>query len=177
MVLLLRTKKMKKMKRTGMSFDGDLKVGHEGEKRAMKYLYERHHARAVFMIPGHYPWFDLVACFEKGKVRTIEVKVDIKEQQTGNIAIEYMHSGRLTGVLVSEADWYVVVLHNRILSMKKRDLVEYLNYHTFKTIDGGDNDLSTFFLIPSEMLEKERWIDLYWTGKKTKDESKKLHEI
>lgn len=142
-------------------FSEDQPRGKKAEDIAAKYLKDRHNALKVFSMDGmQFPEFDLIAVFDRGKVRTCEVKADYKEKETGNIAIETKHRGYFSGILVSQADWYVIILTDKLLCMKKRDLFYFLRENEFKEIS-WDGDYSTILLVPSNLLIASGICDVY----------------
>lgn len=142
-------------------FNEDHPIGKTAEGIAMRYLKERHNALKVFSMEGlQFPEFDLVAVFDRGKIRTVEVKADYKEKETGNIAIEYKHRGYFSGILVSQADWYVIIITDKLLCMKKRDLFYFLRENEFKEIN-WEGDMSTIILVPTDELIASGICDIY----------------
>jgi hypothetical protein len=142
-------------------FNEDNPRGQKAEDITVKYLKEKHKALKVFQMDGlQYAEFDMIAVFKRGKIRTVEVKADYKEKATGNIAIEYKHRGYFSGILVSQADWYVFVLTDLLLCMKKRDLFYFLRENEFKEIN-WDGDISTILLVPTDELIASGICDVY----------------
>jgi hypothetical protein len=162
-----------------MGFNEDFPKGEKAEKLVRDYLMERQGAVRVFQMSLEYPEFDLVSIFPKGKIRTVEVKYDPMESKTGNIAIEYMHRGYFSGILVSSADWYVIVLKRVLLCMKKRDLFYFLRENRFEERD-WQGDKSQIILVPSDELIASGICDIFDYWQKRDVEIKKptyLHEI
>ena len=162
-------------------FNEDNPRGKKAEDIALKYLKEKHKALKVFCMDGlQYAEFDMIAVFKRGKIRTVEVKADYKEKETGNIAIEYKHRGYFSGILVSQADWYVFVLTDVLLCMKKRDLFYFLRENEFKEIK-WEGDVSTILLVPTDELIASGIADVYdYKAKKeimTVDKSAALGEF
>ena len=163
-------------------FSVDHPIGRKAEEIASRYLTERLNALRVFEMDGlEYPEFDMVAVFERGKVRTVEVKADYKEKATGNIAIEYKHRGYFSGILVSQADWYIIILTDKLLCMKKRELFYFLRENEFKEIT-WEGDYSTIILVPTDELICSGICDIYnYKEKKvieqTIDPSTPLHKF
>ena len=62
---------------------------------------------------------------------TIEVKYDLQALETGNVYIEYMSRGKLSGISTTEAKWYCVALGNtfsiRVHSMLRPSPLIFLN--------------------------------------------------
>jgi len=144
-----------------MSFEKDIERGKTGEDIAAVYLKHQHKAYHIDRVNGLHPEWDLVAHMP-GKLKTIEVKTDFREIETGNIAIEFLHRNKPSAILWSLAHWYVFVLENRVLCMKKRDLFKYLRENDFKIINGGNSDMSTFWLVPSKDLEAQDYVDVWY---------------
>jgi len=144
-----------------MGIEEDLIRGNKGEDLAKEYLKKRHNALHVFKVPGYFPEYDLISVFERGKIRTVEVKIDYVCKQTGNIAIEYGHRNHLSGILISTADWYVIIAPPHIIGMKRRDLLYYLRENEFKEVNGGDSDMSRFYLVPLDNLEAQSFVDIW----------------
>jgi len=162
-----------------MTFEDDFLKGERAEKLVRDYLLERQGAVKVFPMNMEYPEFDLVAVFPRGKLRTVEVKYDPMEAKTGNIAIEYLHRGYFSGILVSSADWYIFVLKKVLLCMKERDLFYFLRENRFEERD-WNGDKSQILLVPSEELIASGICDVFDYKKKRDVEIKKptyIHEI
>jgi Holliday junction resolvase-like predicted endonuclease len=164
-------------------FEDDKIRGNKGEEIAMRYLKERQGALAVFKLEIYYPEFDMICVLPRGKVRLVECKSDCMEAKTGNIAIEYKSRNVLSGILVSTADWYVIVLKEKLICLKHRDLLYFLRENQFREIDGaGDN--SQIILVPTDLLvsavdENNKLICDVWYYNKHEEHKKigYLHEI
>ena len=142
-------------------FNEDHPIGRKAEGIAVKYLLDRHKALKVFEMDGlEYAEFDMIAVFKRGKVRTCEIKADYKEKLTGNIAIEIRHKGYFSGILVSQADWYIIILTDKLLCMKKRDLFYFLRENEFREIQ-WEGDMSTIILVPTDELICSGICDIY----------------
>lgn len=158
----------------------DLPRGVKAEDIAERYLKDRRQALEVFRIPGHHPEFDMIALLKRGMLKRIEVKYDFKEKSTGNIAIEHEHRGYFSGILVSKADWYIIVLTDKLLCMKKDDLFYFIRENEFKEVK-WDGDMSTFKLVPTDELIAAGFCDIYDYKRKKdieqKEASKYLHDF
>ena len=165
-------------------FEDDNLHGTKGENIAKRYLIERQGAVRVFSMEGLvFPAFDLISVFQRGKVKLIEVKVDNREHETHNVAIEYLHAGRFSGILSSEADWYIFILKDKLICMKKRDLFHFLKDGDFDERD-WNGDKSQIFLVPTDQLvsavdENNKLICDVWYYNKQEEHKKigYLHEI
>tara|TARA_Y100001938_G_C7813215_1_gene292935 strand:+ start:110 stop:472 length:363 start_codon:yes stop_codon:yes gene_type:complete len=80
---------------------------------------------------------------------TIEVKNDLKAPHTGNLFIEYMSRGKLSGISTTEADFwcfYVQDVFMIIPTDKLKEMVEELKDTDAERL-GGDNDTSMGVLL------------------------------
>ena len=95
--------------------------------------------------------------FNSGK--KIEVKFDRMACETGNIFIEYMSSGKPSGIATTQADYWIykidytgaaIILDVVILKEKLR------GYHArgMYLKNGGDNDTSKGFVVPIREIIK-----------------------
>jgi Holliday junction resolvase-like predicted endonuclease len=164
-------------------FADDKPRGNKGEDIAERYLMERQGAIKVFRIDCYYPEFDMICVMPRGKVRLCEIKTDLREATTGNIAIEYRNRNVLSGILVSTADWYVIVLKDKLLCLKHRDLLYFLRENQFREVK-GEGDYSTIILVPTDELiaavdENNKLICDVWYYNKPQETNKidYLHEI
>ena len=94
--------------------------------------------------------------------KTIEVKSERdKWLSTGNIAIEYMSRGKLSGIATTKADWWAQILVDGtkikgilmfpIDELKTRMKTMKLKGHAWET-NGGDDDSSKLVLLPLKDL-------------------------
>jgi len=114
-------------------FDLDLKYGQEGEK-----------------------WLSLLADEKK-----MEIKRDNMWHKTGNIYIEYLYKGEPSGISITEADYFAVILSKLGKQMAvfiwetaglKSALKRLAHAGKIKIKSGGDNNLTKGFIIPIEYL-------------------------
>ena len=93
--------------------------------------------------------------FNGGK--KIEVKYDRKAHKTGNIFIEYESRGKKSGILATDADYWIykiegtecaVILPVPYLLTRLKDFYKKKKY----LINGGDDNTSKGFLIPIHHL-------------------------
>ena len=96
--------------------------------------------------------------FEGGN--TIEVKADRAWHKTGNIAVEYKFRGNPSGLSTTKAEWWCVVLTNKINPRKSDAIflceVEKLRkhlkkiFHKVRRVNGGYKNASRLLLVPVE---------------------------
>mgnify|MGYP003625543048 FL=1 len=81
---------------------------------------------------------------------TIEIKHDLRALETGNVYIEYMSRGKLSGISTTQAKWYCIAIGNTFHLIKTIDLQyrckKYAN--TWRNKKGGDNNTSWGILLP-----------------------------
>ena len=95
---------------------------------------------------------------------TIEVKLDLLAQKTGNIAIEYRSRGKKSGISTTKAKYWVFVISIEDKEYGEFPIVvittEYLKeiarkyYKLGRTIRGGDNNTSEMVLVPIKDIFK-----------------------
>jgi|TARA_R100000084_G_scaffold34033_1_gene13454 hypothetical protein len=92
----------------------------------------------------------------KLKGQTIEVKTDrdaIKNKCTGNLFIEYMSRGKLSGISTTQAKWWAFVISNeQIILIETNKLKKLCKLKTLKRVSGGDNNTSKGILLPLKYL-------------------------
>jgi len=86
----------------------------------------------------------------------IEVKCDTKVSQTGNLAVEYMCSGKPSGISTSESPWWAFVLDGAryqqevVILIKKERLLKKLA--GARSVSGGDGNRAQMYLVKKEQL-------------------------
>jgi len=131
---------------TNQKWKADLSDGHAGELAVATILRAAGFVVAVMNLPGH----DLDAR------ASIEVKRDRQTATTGNVAIETMHKGRQSGITVTTADVWAVVIGDApadvlfVRTSVLRELVADLPDRP-----GGDG--ATVRLLPVATLKRRAW--------------------
>lgn len=80
----------------------------------------------------------------------VEVKRDFKVSETGNVAIEFGHTGKPTGITTTESDWYAIALDGAefegevVIFITTERLRRLVNAAPGRVINGGDGGKSTF---------------------------------
>lgn len=86
-----------------MSFDDDLAVGHDIERKVLKKLQSKY--PLSFMIDGEFKAFDIfIPELSKG----VEVKYDRRCEETGNVCIEIECNSKDSALMTTRADMWVV---------------------------------------------------------------------
>jgi hypothetical protein len=123
-----------------LDFISDLKLGNEGEESIIKYLLGK---GCEYIDSNNNNKYDL-KMITKGVETTYEIKTDVKCAplfDTGNIFIEYESRGKASGIVVTEADWFVTYFQylNEAWFIKSDKLKQLINENDFPTFkDAGD---------------------------------------
>lgn len=86
--------------------------------------------------------------------KKIEIKKDMLAKKTGNVFVEYMSRGKVSGVDRSEADYYCFVVESLIIFIPLAELKELIKpfKKTKRDVRGGDNNTSRGILLPLTTL-------------------------
>lgn len=149
------------------NFNNDLASGRKYENRARKILEPYYGELAPC---NDYRW-DL-----KNSRVSFEVKTDFISKNTGLIGIEYKNKEKLTGISVTQADYYFIIGFDKSWSMIvdgfKQDgwwlgmvietelLKEIAKRPYLKRVWGGDNKNTAMILVPVEDI-RENTVDIY----------------
>ena len=123
-----------------LDFRSDLKLGNDGEEDVVKHLVSK---GCVYVNSNNDNRFDR-QLIVKGVLTSYEIKTDVKCAplfDTGNIFIEYESRGKASGIVVTEADWFVTYFKylNEAWFIKSDKLKRLINENDFPTFkDAGD---------------------------------------
>ena len=105
--------------------------------------------------------------FEKSLAKTLTLgKIEVKTERdkwkkTGNIAIELMSRGKLSGLTITKAEWWcqILTIKGNIVGIYmvpvkklKKIVKKSVEFGRGRVVMGGDNDTSEIALIPLEDL-------------------------
>jgi hypothetical protein len=79
---------------------------------------------------------------------SLEVKEDMMYDITGNVAIEYMCNGKLSGVSSSKASGWVYKLGDELYFCDITTLKGFLKSKPFRRVSGGDGMRAKMLLVP-----------------------------
>lgn len=84
----------------------------------------------------------------------LEVKRDFMAHKTGNVAIEFMSRGKLSGISVSESSHYAIMTDNVTIIIEVERLKEICRewYKEHGFVVGGDDNTSRIVLLPTSKL-------------------------
>jgi hypothetical protein len=135
-----------------MGFTADLRLGEEIEEKLLAVIRKKH--PSAVKIPKKFSAYDIFIP-ENGK--KIEVKYDKKSNETGNIVIEIEMFGKPSGLMATEADWWVFYDDNDFMAISPKDITYFLFInrliHT-EFVGSGDNQKKKAFLVPKDKLFK-----------------------
>ena len=145
-----------------LNFDDDLLIGKEGEKTVVGYLNRFHHATLVsYNNTKEYDalvFFDRPSPFGVGHI-TLEIKTDVlisPKRDTGNLFIETECRDKISGIQVTEADWFLYYLKHfdELWVITPPKLLALIRTGRFPSAGGGDKGSGTKgILIPREQEE------------------------
>jgi hypothetical protein len=123
-----------------LDFISDLKLGNDGEESIIKHLLSN---GCIYVDSNNDNKYDL-KMITKGVETTYEIKTDVKCAplfDTGNLFIEFESRGKASGIVVTEADWFVTYFKylNQAWFIKSDKLKQLINENDFPTFkDAGD---------------------------------------
>lgn len=136
------------------NFWKDLESAKEIEKEAVNAL-SRHLELENVQFNNDYK-YDFVVTV-RGKQKKYEVKHDIMSTKTGNMAVEYECRGKFSGILTTEADYWIYKLDSDfyLIALEKlRSLIDDQKY--FRLVTGGDRGSNTkMFLFKLATMKEE----------------------
>lgn len=141
-------------------FKKDISKGIEAEEYISKIILERDDS-VLKILPNENSKFDRMIVFKDGTFCTIEVKNDILSEKTNNVAIEIFCRGKKSGVMSSEADYFVYFVRykkeTKIYITRRTKLIELIKTNKFRIVSGGDTwngEPSTrMVLVPKDVFE------------------------
>ena len=139
-------------KETTTSFNEDLNIGHRAEEYVLSELKKEFpNLKRVYGMSLHCDLKD-----DSGY--TVEVKYDTRSRSTENVAIEYRHRGKLSGISISRAMEWVIIYFLKgtgwvYTRVKTNDLRAFLknNQQYFQKYKGS-GDKSDLILVNTTLL-------------------------
>jgi hypothetical protein len=138
------------------NFRKDLLIGEEGENFITSFLCEKYQAEKLS--DNKTNTHDVVIAFPEtthplwSGVKSIEIKTDVYQRDTGNMFIEYSSRGKLSGISVSKADVFLTYFKhfNEVWAIGTKDLRRLIMNNEFRRVtNAGDAGSKTGgFLIP-----------------------------
>jgi hypothetical protein len=100
--------------------------------------------------------YDLIVQVDSSQITKFELKEDLKCEETGNVAVEYLCRGKPSGYQVTTAEYYFYLIHTpdkdeKAVIIKTETLKNSLRGGKYKVKSGGDPGSKTkMFVIPYE---------------------------
>ena len=142
----------KSIKSSGRAFKKDLALGNKIEQRILAKIQKKY--PSAVLIPGKFKKYDIFIPENDSKV---EVKVDYKSQETGNILIELRMFNKPSGLLTTEADFWIIYTGTEYLWTEPRMILECIminNIPSQKILGKGDEVTKDACLIPIDIFKK-----------------------
>lgn len=123
-----------------LEFKSDLKLGNDGEDIIINFLESKGH---LYIDSNNDNKYD-IKMLTKGVETTYEVKTDVKCAplfDTGNIFIEFESRGKDSGIVVTQAKWFVTYFKylNELWFIKSDELRRLIKDNEFPIFrDAGD---------------------------------------
>ena len=123
-------------------FKKDFAIAQKTEHEVAKLL-EDTYGLSILGFNNNYK-YDILLKSTEGKKFTIEVKEDFICETTGNVGLEFECRGKLSGISISEVDYYLYKLHTRdygiIFVVQKTKMLKQKisDEKYFRIVNGGD---------------------------------------
>lgn len=136
-------------------FERDLAFGQVGEDRVIASFAHNGWTAVERRNDARY---DFEMHHDDGRMMHVEVKREPSALRWGNVFVEFECRGKPSGISISEADVYVFVIGERLLSIYKQELLDLMVDWPIKR--GGDFDPNTrqkvarAHVVPVKEIEK-----------------------
>lgn len=135
-------------------FYSDLRVANKTEAYIGKLFETEYNAKVLEYNDDNR--YDLKIQASNGTIFTVEIKEDFSCARTGNLGIEYSCRGKDSGIVTTQADFYLIKAHRPnqqheyvvIRVQKLREMIDKGMYH--RKVNGGDpgsNSLNYLFYL------------------------------
>jgi len=134
------------------AFEKDLAIGQELEQKILKIIRKKY--SSAVLIPGKFKKYDI---FIPEKDLKVEVKVDYKSQETGNIIIELFMFGKPSALLSTKANYWVIYTGKETMWIQPNKIIECIilnNIQSQKILGNGDDQEKVACLIPLKLFKK-----------------------
>lgn len=138
-----------------MGFKDDLKFGSIYEKKLLNLIPNDQYK----IMDYRFSFYDLEIIKDDTNTK-YEVKADRYTYKTNNIVIEYECRGKLSGINITQSDYYayyVVNPNNKddLYIIPTTDIKEYIENRNYKRIiSGGDGGLSKMYIFDKNIFSK-----------------------
>ena len=84
----------------------------------------------------------------------LEVKNDLRAVETNNVAIEIRYDGQPSGLMTTQATWWLIAVGAEGFLLKADSLRQCALGSPFKKVRGGDNNKSELILVPIQVIRQ-----------------------
>lgn len=144
---------IQKLKRSSSrAFQKDLLTGQELEQKILQTIRKKY--PTAVLVPGKFKPYDI---FIPEKDLKIEVKVDYKSQETGNIIIELHMFEKPSALLTTQADYWIIHTGKENLWIEPKRILECIllnNIHVKDILGDGDDQTKKACLIPIDLFRQ-----------------------
>jgi hypothetical protein len=131
----------------------DKKDGDKAEEMVLAYIQQMF--PKAYRIPGKEVRYDIIV---PELSISLEVKNDKYFSKSGNLCFEtHKQSGELSGILATEADYWVHILDGKMHIAPRESLKQYVINGGFRGVWGGDRKATFMYLVPFTKLQTEPW--------------------
>ena len=132
------------------NFKESLKDGQKSEQAILSIIQKKY--PTAEMMQGYYKYYDI---FVPEKNLCVEVKKDVKSQETGNLVIEVEFNGKPSALSTTGADYWVFddgESYIWIEPYKLRDIVHHFG-QIREFVGNGDTKPKKAYLIPKHIIK------------------------
>lgn len=154
------------MRTSNYDFKKDLVVAHSTENQVVEYLVNNQDMSYITRVDtdpnAKLSDYDIKMMINKtGKQVTIEIKEDFICRRTGNVGVEYECRGKLSGISISKADFYLYKIHlpqDKIgIFITSTNILKKIikDKEYFRIVNGGDPGSNSMnYLFKLEVVKK-----------------------
>jgi len=138
------------MKDSQNTFSQDLEFGHEGEEVVLDYIRTKY--ECAVRIPKKFSDYDI---WIPEISKSVDVKYDVRSNDTGNFFIELYMSGKPSGLLSSKADWWVFYDGHRFYWIELEKLKQLIILSSSNWIEvqpKGDKEPKKAFIMKKSLM-------------------------
>ena len=134
-----------------MNFDESLFVGQLFENIVLNYVHTKY--PKAYRFEGYKKEYDIIVPETN---TTIEVKSDFKSNYTGNFLIEVYMFSKPSGLITTEADWWVIIDGSSMSWIKPEEIKDIILVNGIEQRDfvgKGDTESKKAYLVPKNLIK------------------------
>ena len=133
-------------------FSQDIVLGNEAENKLLDIFHNNGYPKAYRVLGKEVRWDIIIPEINK----SVEVKNDLLATSTGNLAIEVnKQNGELSGIMASQADFWVIFANNEIYMFDRIKLKNYCLNKQHRKVMGGDRFATEMILVKIDEIKKQ----------------------